>query len=254
MIESAFDREDYDSGHIPGALAWTWNEDFQHSVRKDIPDQEGWEMLLARSGIANDTTVILYGAPSNWYGTFAFWLLTHYGHRNTRVMNGGREKWVGEDRPLTTEAPAVTPTTYRAQEPDRTERALRDRVEESIGDPCSILVDVRDPDEYQGALRSSWKLPEESGQRGGHIPGAVNIPWRMSLQDDGTFKPADTLRELYAGHGVTADKEVITYCVIGGRSNQTWFVLKYLLGYPQVRLYDGSWLEWGGLIGAPVET
>ncbi len=253
LIESAFDREDYDSGHIPGALAWTWNEDFQHPIRKDIPDKEGWEVLLARSGIANDTTIVAYGAPSNWYATFAFWLLTIYGHRDVRIMNGGREKWMAESRTLTTDLPAVTPTTYQAQEPDWTIRALRDLVQESIGNPSRILVDVREPEEYRGTLRPSWKFPDEGGQRGGHIPGAVNIPPGMALQDDGTFKPVEALQEIYASQGVTADKEAITYCVIGGRSNQTWFVLKYLLGYPQVRLYDGSWLEWGGLIGVPIE-
>jgi len=253
LIESAFNREDYDSGHIPGALAWTWNEDFQHPIRKDIPDKEGWEALLARSGIAKDTTVVVYGAPSNWYATYAFWLLTIFRHQDVRIMNGGREKWEAESRALTTDAPVVTPTTYQGRNPDRTIRALRDRVQESIGNPSRVLVDVRGTDEYRGKLMPSWKLPDEGGQRGGHIPGAVNIPWSVALQDDGTFKPVEALQDLYSSQGVTADKEAITYCVIGGRSNQTWFVLKYLLGYPHVRLYDGSWLEWGGLIGAPIE-
>lgn len=253
LIEAAYDTEKYDLEHISGALPWTWNQDFQHPVRKDVPDKEGWEALLARSGVANDTIIVAYGAPSNWYATFAFWLLTIYGHRDVRIMNGGREKWTAESRPLTTDVPAVTPATYQAQEPDWTIRASRDLVQESIGNPGRVLVDVRDPDEYRGALRSSWKLPDEGGQRGGHIPGAVNIPWSMALQDDGTFIPVEALQELYTSQGVTADKEAITYCVIGGRSNQTWFVLKYLLGYPHVRLYDGSWLEWGGLIGVPIE-
>ncbi len=253
LIEAAYDTEKYDLEHIPGALPWTWNQDFQHPIRKDIPNKEGWEALLARSGIANDTTIVAYGAPSNWYATFAFWLLTIYGHRDVRIMNGGREKWMAESRTLTTDLPAVTPTTYQAQEPDWTIRALRDLVQESIGNPSRILVDVREPEEYRGTLRPSWKFPDEGGQRGGHIPGAVNIPPGMALQDDGTFKPVEALQEIYASQRVTADKEAITYCVIGGRSNQTWFVLKYLLGYPQVRLYDGSWLEWGGLIGVPIE-
>ena len=253
LIESAFDTEDYDTGHIPGALAWTWNEDFQHPLRKDIPDKDGWEALLSRSGIANDTTVVVYGAPNNWYGTFAFWLLKIYGHPDARIMNGGREKWTAEGRPLTTEVPTIAPTRYQAQEPDRSIRALRDMVQESLGNPSRVLVDVREPEEYAGKLMPSWKLPQERGQRGGHIPGAVNIPWHMALQEDGTFKPVEELQALYTGKGVTPDKEVISYCVIGGRSNQTWFVLTYLLGYPNVRLYDGSWLEWGGLIGVPIE-
>lgn len=252
LIEVAFDRTDYGQGHIPGAQAWAWSEDFQHPVCKDIPDKAGWQTLLARSGIANETTVVLYGASDNWYATFAFWLLTIYGHRDARVMNGGRAKWTAEGRPLTTDAPVVKPAPYEASEPEWSHRALYDRVRAAIDDPDRVLVDVRDPDEYAGALRPSWTLPEASGQRGGHIPGAVSIPWSLALRDDRTFKPAAELQALFTGHGVTADREAITYCVIGGRSNQTWFVLKYLLGYPRVRLYDGSWLEWGGLIGAPV--
>lgn len=253
LIESAFDAEDYDSGHIPGALAWTWDEDFQHPLRKDIPDKDGWEALLSRSGISSETTVVVYGAPNNWYGTFAFWLLKIYGHVDVRIMNGGREKWIAEGRPLTTEVPTIAPKRYRAQAPDWSIRARRDLVLESIGDPSRVLVDVREPDEYAGRIPPSWKLPHERGQRGGHIPGAVNIPWHMALKEDGTFKPVEELQALYAGEGVTPDKEVITYCVIGGRSNQTWFVLAHLLGYPNVRLYDGSWLEWGGLIDVPIE-
>lgn len=253
LIEAAYDTEKYDLGHIPGALPWTWKQDFQHPVRKDVPDKDGVEALLARSGIAKDTTVVVYGAPNNWYATFGFWLLTIYGHRNIRVMNGGREKWAAEGRPLTTDEPVVTATTYRAQEPDWTVRASRDRVQESIGMPSRVLVDVRGSDEYRGKLMPTWKLSEEGGQRGGHIPGAVNIPWNLAQQDDGTFKPVEALQEIFSTQGVTADKEAITYCVIGGRSNQTWFVLKFLLGYSQVRLYDGSWLEWGGLVGVPID-
>ena len=253
LIESAYSTEDYDSGHIPGALAWNWAEDFQHPIRKDIPDKGDWESLLARSGITADTTIVVYGAPNNWYATFAFWLLTIYGHRDIRVLNGGREKWIAEGHPLTTEIPAITPTTYKAEESDWSNRALRDRVQQSIGNPDRILVDVRDPEEYEGALYAAWKLPSDGAQRGGHIPDAVNIPWALAKEDDGTFKTADALRELYTNQGVTEDKEAIAYCVIGGRSCQTWFVLKYLLGYPHVRLYDGSWLEWGVLIDAPIE-
>ena len=168
-------------------------------------------------------------------------------------MNGGIEKWAAESRPLTTDVSAVTQSTYQASEPDWTIRALRDLVQESIDNPSRVLVDVREAEEYCGALSPTWKLPEEGGQRGGRIPGALNILWSNDLQGDGTFKPVKALHDIYASQGVTAEKEAITYCVIGGRSSHTWFVLKYLLGYPQVRLYDGSWLEWGGLIGAPIE-
>jgi len=253
LIEAAYDTENYDLGHISGALPWTWNQDFQHPVRKDVPDKEGWEALLARSGITNDTTVVVYGAPSKYYATYAVWLLTIYGHQDIRLMNGGREKWKAENRLLTTDVSAVTQTTYQAQEPDWSFRALLDRVQGSIGNPNRVLVDVREPEEYCGALSPTWELPFEGGQRGGRIPGAVNILWSKVLQNDGTFKPVEALQEIYTSQGVTAEKEAITYCVIGGRSSHTWFVLKYLLGYPQVRLYDGSWLEWGGLIGAPIE-
>lgn len=253
LIEAAFDTEKYDLAHIPGALPWTWEKDFQHPVRKDIPDKEGWDALLERSGIANDTTVVVYGAPSKYYATFAIWHLTMFGHRDVRLMNGGIEKWTAENRPLTTDIPVVPSSTYQAQEPDSTIRALRDLVHESIDDSNCILVDVRDTEEYCGTLHPTWKLPEDGGQRGGRIPGAVNITWDKVLDDDGTFKPVEVLQAIYSGQGVTTEKEVITYCVIGARSSHTWFVLKYLLGYPQVRLYDGSWLEWGGLIGVPID-
>jgi len=253
LIEAAFDPEKYDLVHIPGALPWTWEKDFQHPVRKDIPDKEGWDALLEHSGIANDTTVVVYGAPSKYYATFAIWHLAMFGHRDVRLMNGGIEKWTAENRPLTTDIPVVPSTTYQSQKPDSTIRALRDLVHESIDDSNCILVDVRDTEEYCGALHPTWKLPEEAGQRGGRIPGAVNITWDIVLEDDGTFKPVEVLQAIYSGQGVTTEKEVITYCVIGARSSHTWFVLKYLLGYSQVRLYDGSWLEWGGLIGVPID-
>ena len=253
LIEAAFDKEKYDLGHIPGALPWTWNEDFQHPLLKDVPDKEGWESLLERTGIANDTTVVVYGAPSKSYATYAFWLLTIYGHRDVRLMNGGIEKWAAESRPLTTDLPTVTPKTYQANKPDWTTRALRDLVHESIDHPSRILVDVREPEEYYGKLYAAWELPEKGGQRGGRIPSAVNILWTRVLEDDGTFKPVEAIQEIYSSQGVSEDNEVITYCVIGARSSHSWFVLKYLLGYPQVRLYDGSWLEWGGLIGVPID-
>ncbi len=174
VIESAFNSQDYDAGHIADALAWTWTEDFQHPIRKDVPDKAGWEALLSRSGITNETMVIIYGGPRNWYGTFAFWLLKIYGHRDVRVMNSGRDKWIAENRPITTEVPTVTATSYQAKEPDWSNRALRDRVLDSIGQPNRVLVDVREPEEYAGQLLPSWKLPQERGQRGGDILGAIN--------------------------------------------------------------------------------
>jgi len=253
VIEAGFDTDQFDLEHIPGALPWTWIRDFQHTLHKDIPDKKGWEALLGRSGIANDTTLIIYGAPGNAYATYAFWILKIYGHVDVRILNGGREKWVAEKRPMTPEATEVDSTTYQAEDPDWSIRALRDHVMASISDADRVIVDVREPGEYSGALIESWSVPE-GGQRGGHIPGAVNIPWGTSRQADGTFRPVEELREVFASQGVTEDKEAIAHCVIGGRGNQTWFVLKYLLGYPRVRHYDGAWLEWGGLIGAPIET
>ncbi|MGH2402916.1 MAG: sulfurtransferase, partial [bacterium] len=211
------------------------------------------EALLSRSGTTNDSTIVLYGDNNNWFATFAFWLLRMYGHKDLKIMNGGRKKWMDEGRPHTTAAPAVTPSAYRAKEPEWGLRALRDLVREYVGKSGRALVDVRSPKEFSGELLAPENLPQEGAQRGGHIPGAANIPWGQAVADDGTFKPADQLRALYSAKGVTPDKEIIAYCRIGERSSHTWFVLTYLLGYPQVRNYDGSWTEWGSLIGAPIE-
>jgi thiosulfate/3-mercaptopyruvate sulfurtransferase len=194
-----------------------------------------------------------YDHHRNGYATFALWLLKIYGHGDVRFMDGNREKWIAEGRSLTTEIPAAASSVYHASEPDWSIRALRDRVLDSIGKPERILVDVRTPEEYHGQLWDSWKYQAEASQRGGHIPGAVNIPWDMTLKEDGTFKPVEELQALYINNGVTSDKETISYCIVGGRSNHTWFVLTYLLGYPKVRLYDGSWAEWSTLIGVPIE-
>ncbi len=253
VVEVGYDLSDYNSGHIPGAVGWGWSTDFQHPIRKDLPDKGGMEELLARSDIENDTTILVYGARRHGYATFALWLLKIYGHGDVRVMNGNREKWIAEGRPLTTEIPAVTPSVYIAREPDWSIRALRDGVLDSIGKPERILVDVRTPEEYHGQLWDGWKYQAEASQRGGHIPGAVNIPWDMTLKEDGTFKSVEELQALYTNNSVTLDKEAISYCIVGGRSNHTWFVLTYLLGYPKVRLYDGSWAEWSTLIGVPIE-
>ncbi len=253
LVEVDVDTTAYDSGHIAGAVGWNWRKDTQQQVNRDIPDQAGWGALLSHSGIANDTTIIFYGDNNNWFATFAFWLSKIYGHEDARLMNGGRKKWIDEGRPLTTEPPQIRPTQYKAKEPDMSLRAARDLVSEYIAHAKRALVDVRSPREYSGELLAPENLPQEGAQRGGHIPGAANIPWGMAVKEDGTFKPVEELQALYGGKGVTKDKEIIAYCRIGERSSHTWFVLKYLLGYPHVRNYDGSWTEWGSLIGAPIE-
>jgi thiosulfate/3-mercaptopyruvate sulfurtransferase len=253
LVEVDVDTTAYDSGHIPGSVGWNWKKDTQQTLRRDIPDQAGLEALLGRAGISNDTTVILYGDNNNWFATFAFWLLKLYGHKDARIMNGGRKKWMDEGRPVSTEAPSVTPAMYRSAGPDLGLRAMRDRVHNSIGQAGSGLVDVRAPKEFSGELLAPENLPQEGAQRGGHIPGAVNIPWGQAVREDGTFKSAADLKALYGGRGITPDKEIIAYCRIGERSSHSWFVLKYLLGYPKVRNYDGSWTEWGSLVGEPIE-
>lgn len=253
LVEVGYNLDNYNSGHIPGAVGWSWNTDFQHPICKDLPNKGGMEELLSRSGIEIDSTILVYGTRNNGYATFAFWLLKIYGHKDVRVMNGNREKWIAEGRSLTTDVPSVIPTVYNASDPNWSIRAYRDQILNSLGRSEQILVDVRTPEEYHGELWDSWKFQAEASQRGGHIPGAVNIPWNMTLEEDGTFKSIEELQTLYTNNGVSPDKEVISYCIVGGRSNHTWFVLTYLLGYPKVRLYDGSWAEWGTLIGVPIE-
>jgi len=253
FVEVDVDTKAYDTGHIPGAVGWNWQRDTQDVVRRDIPDQGAIEALLSRSGIGLETGIILYGDNNNWFATYAFWLLKYYGHRDVRLINGGRKKWAAENRPLTTDAPNITPTKYRTQGAAANLRALRGLVEASVGRSGGALVDVRSPKEYLGELLAPENLPQEGAQRGGHIPGAANIPWATAVQADGTFKAPGDLKAIYEGKGITADKEVIAYCRIGERSSHTWFVLKYLLGYPNVRNYDGSWTEWGSLIGVPIE-
>jgi len=253
LVEMDADTGLYNLGHIPNAVGWNWQVDTQHPVRRNIPTPQAFESLLGRSGIANDTTVVVYGDRNNWFATYAFWLLKYYGHADVRLINGGRKKWVAEGRPLTTERPQPSPAPYHAKEPDPGLRALRDFVLSSVGNPEVAFVDVRSAKEYSGELIAPDHLPQEGAQRGGHIPGAVNIPWGQTVQRDGTFKPADVLCKLYQSKNVIPTQDVITYCRIGERSSHTWFVLKYLLGYPQVRNYDGAWAEWGSLIDAPIE-
>ena len=253
LVEVDVDTAAYETGHIPGAVGWNWKQDLEAPVQRDIATKEQVEELLSRSGISNDTTVVLYGDNNNWFATYAFWLLKYYGHEDARIMNGGRKKWIDEGRPLSTDVPSYPRTSYRAKEPDPGIRALRDYVLQSLQRDGIALVDVRSPAEFKGELLAPENLPQEGAQRGGHIPKAKNIPWAQAVREDGTFKSPEELKELYQGQGITPDKEVIAYCRIGERSSHTWFVLKYLLGYPKVKNYDGSWTEWGSLVGAPIE-
>lgn len=256
LVEADEDVLLYEQGHIPGAVKLDWHVDVQDPLARDFVDREGFERLMSRWGIGNDTTIVFYGDKNNWYACYSFWLARMYGHRDARVMNGGRQKWVDEGRPLTREVPSYPPATYRAAEPDPSIRAFRDDVFGFLGDgglkPGKALVDVRSPAEYTGELLHMVNYPQEGAQRAGHVPGAKNIPWSTAANPDGTFKSVEELRELYGSQGITPDKDVIAYCRIGERSSHTWFVLTYLLGYPKVRNYDGSWTEWGSLVRAPI--
>ncbi|MBX5450111.1 sulfurtransferase [Thermogemmatispora sp.] len=253
LIEVDVDTSAYEQGHIPGAVGFNWQKELQDQVIRAPISKEQLEDLLSRSGVSNDTTVILYGDNNNWFAAWAFWLLKYYGHKDVRLLDGGRAKWVAEQRPLTTEVPSYPRTEYHAEEPHREVRAFRDDVLSKLGDSQVALVDVRSPGEYKGELLAPPNLPQEGAQRGGHIPGAKNIPWASAVREDGTFKSADELRAIYESQGITGDKEIIAYCRIGERSSHTWFALRYLLGYPNVRNYDGSWTEWGSLVGVPIE-
>jgi thiosulfate/3-mercaptopyruvate sulfurtransferase len=243
----------YDEGHIPGAVKLHWRDDLQDPVERDVVDRETFERLLGERGIANDTAVILYGDKNNWFAAYAYWYLKVYGHGDVRILDGGRQKWIDERRELTTDTPSPERKTYKAQERDESIRAYRDQVREWLGDAKRALVDVRSPGEYSGDLIAPPGYEQEGAQRGGHIPTAASIPWASAVQDDGTFKSVDELKELYGDKGVTADKEVTAYCRIGERSAHTWFVLRELLGYDRVRNYDGSWTEWGNLVDVPIE-
>jgi thiosulfate/3-mercaptopyruvate sulfurtransferase len=244
----------YEVGHIPGAVKLDWHTDLQDPIRRDFVDKAGFERLMSSKGVANDSTVVLYGDKNNWYATYTFWLFKLFGHEDVRVMDGGRLKWEQENRPLTREMPQVRPTTYQAKDPDTSIRAFRDEVgrQSESGRP---LIDVRSAAEYKGELIHMLDYPQEGAQRGGHIPRAKSIPWATAANPaDGTFKSASELRGIYQDqNGIGAGNMVISYCRIGERSSHTWFVLKYLLGYPNVKNYDGSWTEWGNLVGAPIE-
>jgi thiosulfate/3-mercaptopyruvate sulfurtransferase len=253
LIEVDVDTTAYEQGHIPGAVGFNWQKELQDQIVRAPISKERLEELLSCAGVTSDTTIVLYGYNNNWFAAWALWILRYYGHRDVRLLNGGRVKWLADKREITTALPSYPHTDYTAQPPQNDIRAFRDHILSSLGRNGLTLVDVRSPGEYSGDLLAPANLPQEGAQRGGHIPGAANIPWSLAVGEDGTFRPAAELRALYEGKGITADKEVIAYCRIGERSSHTWFVLHYLLGYPSVRNYDGSWTEWGSLIGAPIE-
>ena len=251
IVEVDEDTSAYDKGHIPSAIKIDWKKDLQDPVRRDFVDKVGFEALLSERGISNDDTVILYGGNNNWFAAYAYWYFKLYGHQNVLLLDGGRKKWELESRELVTEVPQRPATQYTASGPDVSIRAMRDEVVSAIG--SKNLVDVRAPDEFSGKLLAPAHLPQESAQRPGHIPSARNIPWSKAANEDGTFKSDDELRELYGGAGVDFSRDTIAYCRIGERSAHTWFVLHELLGQPSVKNYDGSWTEYGSLVGVPIE-
>jgi thiosulfate/3-mercaptopyruvate sulfurtransferase len=243
----------YEEGHVRGAVKLHWREDLQDPVKRDIVDRETFERVLGERGIDNDTTVVLYGDKNNWFAAYAYWYLKVYGHGDVRIVDGGRQKWIDEGREVTTDRPSPSKHGYRANGRDESIRVFRDEVLTGLGIPGRALVDVRSPGEYSGELLAPPGYEQEGALRGGHIPTAVSIPWATAVRDDGTFRPAAELHELYASRGVTPDKDVTAYCRIGERSAHTWFVLRELLGYENVRNYDGSWTEWGNLVDVPIE-
>ena len=255
VVEVDYDpRLAYEQGHIPGAVLIDWRKDMNDPVQRDIIGPKEFEKLMSRLGIANDTTVILYGDYNNWFATFAFWVFKMYDHRDVRLLNGGRKKWIDSGGELVKEVPTYPATNYRVERIVLENRMfLDDLLKLKAANPSLVLVDVRSPAEYKGEVTAPPEYPEEHAQRGGHIPGAINIPWAQAVSDDGTFKPVEELRKLYESKGVTPDKDVVTYCRIGERASHTWFVLKYLLGYEKVKVYDGSWTEWGNLVRFPIE-
>ena len=251
FVEVDEDTTAYDGGHIPGAIKINWTTELQDQVRRDILTKEQFEQLLSAKGISNDDTVVLYGGNNNWFAAYAYWQFKLYGHEKLKLLDGGRKKWELDGRTLTTDVVERTPTTYKAKDPDNAIRAFRDEVVQAIGN--KNLVDVRSPDEFSGKILAPAHLPQEQSQRPGHVPTAINIPWSKAANEDGTFKSDEELRQLYAEAGYDPNKPTIAYCRIGERSSHTWFVLSYLLGYPKVRNYDGSWTEWGNAVGLPIE-
>jgi thiosulfate/3-mercaptopyruvate sulfurtransferase len=245
-------KANYKLGHIPGAVLFDWKEDINDPLTRNIFSKQSCEDLLQRAGISNDITLILYGDFNNWFAAFAFWVFKYYGYDDIRLMNGGRKKWLEEDRPLSKDIPEYPKGNFKAAEPDKSIRVFLNYVRDSLGSSQKALIDVRSPKEFTGEILAPPEYPTEHAQRGGHIPGALNIPWSQAVSEDGTFKSTEELKKLYESKGITSDKEVIAYCRIGERSSHTWFVLKYLLGYPDVKNYDGSWTEWGNMIDNPI--
>ncbi|BBX21130.1 putative thiosulfate sulfurtransferase [Mycolicibacter terrae] len=251
FVEVDEDTSVYDTNHIPGAIRLDWRKDLQDSVRRDVIDAAAFSKLLSERGIANDDTVILYGGNNNWFAAFAYWYFKLYGHQNVKLLDGGRKKWELDGRPLTGETVTRPATSYSAKPLDESLRARRDEVIAAIN--TKNLVDVRSPEEFSGKILAPAHLPQEQSQQRGHVPSAINVPWSRAANEDGTFKSDEELAELYAGAGLDGEKETIAYCRIGERSSHTWFVLRELLGHRNVKNYDGSWMEYGSLVGAPIE-
>ena len=251
FVEVDEDASAYDHGHIAGAVKLDWRKDLQDPVRRDFVDAQQFSKLLSERGISNDDTVILYGGNNNWFAAYAYWYFRLYGHDKVKLLDGGRKKWELDGRPLSTDAPSRPQTSYTAKDPDASIRAFRDEVIAAIG--TTNLVDVRSPDEFSGKILAPAHLPQEQSQRAGHIPGAINVPWSKAANEDGTFKSDEDLTAIYAHVGLDGSKPTIAYCRIGERSSHTWFVLRELLGHQNVKNYDGSWTEYGSLVGVPIE-
>jgi len=248
-------KANYQLGHVAGAVLFDWKQDINDPVFRNVLSKQACEDLLQRAGVNNDTTLVLYGDFNNWFAAFAFWVFKYYGFKDVRIMNGGRKKWLEEDKEISKDIPNYSKGDFKASDPDKNIRIFLNEVKQALDTRDRIkMIDVRSPKEFTGEILAPPEYPTEHAQRGGHIPGAENIPWAQAVNDkDGTFKSADELKKLYESKGITQDKEIIAYCRIGERSSHTWFVLKYLLGYPDVRNYDGSWTEWGNMIANPIE-
>jgi thiosulfate/3-mercaptopyruvate sulfurtransferase len=254
VVEVDEDTQAYEKGHIPNAIGWNWNTDLHAPVGRDYVDQEGLSKLLQKAGVGPDTTLVLYGGNNNWFAAYAYWLLRYLGYGNAKLLNGGRKKWELESRAMASDVPSFSGTDYKIDSPVNGDfRSFRDEVLSKAKSGNSSFVDVRSPEEYRGEKLAPDHLPQEQAQVPGHIPGAANVPWGKAANEDGSFRSADELKALYEGVGVTPDKEVIAYCRIGERSSHTWFALHELLGYNNVKNYDGSWTEYGSLVGVPVE-